>query len=247
VGGSDPSCGAGVQADLQTLNLLRVPARCVVSALTAQNEKEFFSTQLCRPKNFIDQFKSLNFNGKESILKVGMLGHFRLVEILLNWMVQNKAFFSILDPVFKSSTGAALIDPKGLSLLRKNLFLFDLLTPNIHELEVLSGRKIKRDGEVRGVAEIFYEEIKRQNPKFHLLVKGGHLQKTSTDFLFTPQNFYSFPAPLIPLSSNVHGTGCSLASALAAYLAQGLKMKEAARKAKDLVRKKILNHQKAHS
>jgi hydroxymethylpyrimidine/phosphomethylpyrimidine kinase len=258
IGGSDPSGGAGIQADLSTLNSLKVPAFSVVTALTAQTEKKFASYEMVSAKNFNDQLKSLSLLAPQSIVKIGMLGSGSLIPPLVAWLKKNRPRFVILDPVLRSSTGYRLLDKEGIRLLPTLLPYVDLLSPNLPEAEALAGIKIKEVERMEEAGKKLLKKVRRA-----VLVKGGHLQGSkAVDLLITkskpsrsqkgkisyfplkkgdPVDFVTtFPQKRI-LGKGVHGSGCTLASALAGYLFLGKSLEYSVKGAKSVVLRKLLD------
>ncbi len=239
IGGSDPSCGAGIQADLAALYSLNIPAACVITALTAQNENKFYSYQAASSKNFLEQLQSLAIDPSNLIVKIGMMASGSLLKILLVWLQKTKPAFIILDPVFRSSSGFNLLDNAGIQILQKKSFSFDLLTPNVNEFEILSGFKVKNERDYLEKAQAWHRSLLKQNPKIKLLLKGGHLKESANDYLIHPQGIIKFEGKRIQKRKATHGTGCSLASSIAAYLAKGKSLEQAISLAKKQVLQKI--------
>lgn len=251
IGGSDPSGGAGIQADLRTLEFLGVSALSVVTAVTAQNEKRFFSSQAVSPKHFSNQLCAVSPKARGAIVKIGMLGSGNLIGPLIDWLKKIKPAFVILDPVLRSSTGARLLDLKGLHLLANRLLAqADLLTPNIPEAGVLSGIKIGHRKAMERAGKKILKKVKKA-----VLIKGGHLKGPAVDCLFikkSPQSPFDkggergdfkmirFIQKRIP-GGEVHGTGCTLAAAIAGYLSGGKSLPQAIREAKRIVSNRIRN------
>lgn len=236
IGGSDPSGGAGIQADLQTLFALEIQPFSVVTAVTAQNEKKIISYETVSKKNFSDQLSSLEISKHPLILKIGMMGTSQHLEILSAWIKKTRLNFVILDPVLVSSTGKALLDKKGINTIQNLLPFIDLITPNIPEAEKLSGIKITRKEDRLKAGE----KLLKMGAK-NVLLKGGHFQGKACDILFSPEMNYFFEDSRIK-KMNVHGTGCTLASAIAGYLALGSSLVEAIHLARKIVREKILKN-----
>ncbi len=170
VGGFDPSGGAGVTADLSILQKLNVPALSIVTAITAQNEKKFFSYEAVSSKNFEDQLQSVQPFAFQSIIKIGMLGKGRLIPILFKWIQKTRPRFVILDPLLCASTNFPLIDSRGTSLLGRYLYQADLITPNLSEVEFLSKMNIRRREEkVEAANRIFKKAPKKSRLKWILI------------------------------------------------------------------------------
>lgn len=240
IGGSDPSGGAGIQADLSTLCALGIPAKSIVTALTAQNEKKFLGYQTVPLSFFKQQLASLSKIQTKIVAKIGMIGKGRLLPALFAWLHAMHPSQILLDPVLQSSTRADLIDPVGADLLReKYLFQADLLTPNLLELEFFSRRRICNPLEMEKAAQKILEESQRRKGRLRaIFAKGGHLPGKPVDLLVQSDHTLRWEGERVR-RSNVHGTGCTLASAIAGYLALGNRLADAVRKARGIVRKKI--------
>ncbi len=240
IGGSDPSGGAGIQADLFTLSQLGVPAASVISAITAQNEKRFFCYETASPKNFKYQLNAVSLFAEKSIVKIGMIGDSRFFPILQDWFKKIKPKFIILDPVIRSTTKANLIDSKGIRLLKNNFInSVDLITPNLSELAILSELEIiDLSGMQNSAKEILKKSVRKKSRLEWILAKGGHLSGNAIDLLIGKNKSYSFSKKRIR-SKEVHGTGCTLASAIAGYLFQGKNLKNSVHLARQIVFKKI--------
>lgn len=231
IGGADPSGGAGIQADLFTLNHLGFQAQSVITALTAQNEKEFFSYESVSPKIFSQQLQCIE--SKNNPVKIAMLGHDSLIEILIQWLPESKVSFVILDPVLRSSTGAWLLNPPGIQKLPKLFPWIDLLTPNIPEAENMTGLKIKNTRDMQKAGNLLLEMGAR-----NILLKGGHLAGNPCDILMNSEMDYFFEGSRLG-THNTHGTGCTLASAILAYFISGNDLVKSVQLAREIVRKKI--------
>src|SRR5262245_33950696 len=234
IGGSDPSSGAGIQADLAALHSLGIPALSVVTAVTAQNEKKFFSYESVSQENFRAQLESLAPFARGAIIKIAMLGSSQLIPPLIHWLRKRKPAFVILDPVLRSSTGHPLLDSKGILLLKNQLLSHaDLVTPNVPEAERLSGISITDVEILRRAGERILKKVKRA-----VLLKGGHLKGPPVDLLMEGKKMRRFSHPRI-LSKGAHGTGCTLASVLAGSLSLGSTLPDAVKKARRRVLGKL--------
>ncbi len=234
IGGSDPSGGAGLPADLRALERLKVPAFPVSTAVTAQNERRFLSFEVVSSRNFADQLKSLLPKARGSVIKIGMLGDGRLIAPLISFLRAAKPFFVVLDPVFRSTTGRNLLNEEGIRLLKTRLLPFArLVTPNLREAEVLSGLPCRNEKEMKR-AGIFL----REKTGAAFFIKGGHLRGRPLDLLFDGRSVHTFRQRRVP-GKEVHGTGCTLAASIAGHLARGKKLKEAIRGGRREVLRKL--------
>ncbi|MBL7684663.1 MAG: hydroxymethylpyrimidine/phosphomethylpyrimidine kinase [Deltaproteobacteria bacterium] len=232
IGGSDPSGGAGIQADLQVLNYLQIKSYSVITAITAQNDKKFLRWESVSLKLFKEQLDSLDTFASTSVIKIGMIGESKLIPLLKKWLQQHRPPFVILDPVLSSSTGKVLW--KGNLDSLKNLFPFlNLLTPNLKEAEKLTQVSIHSFEEMKkSCLSLSYQKVES------VLLKGGHFNGNPIDLLYHQKEFKHWTQERIP--KEVHGTGCTLASAIAGYIAKGDALKSAIQKARKIVLRKIL-------
>jgi hydroxymethylpyrimidine/phosphomethylpyrimidine kinase len=236
IGGSDPSGGAGIQADLFTLQKIGISASSVITAVTAQNENKFLSYEPVSINNFQDQLTALLPRAKHSIVKIGMLGSGRFIPLLVSWLKKIKPHYLILDPVLRSSTGHSLLDKKGIQLLQRQLLDWaNLVTPNLAEAEFLSGLKIHNLPTMESAGKKIAERRKGA-----VLIKGGHLKGPAIDLLIEGKKTFKMTQHRIK-GKEVHGTGCTLASAIAGYLSLGKDLKTSIKFARKMVRKKIKN------
>jgi hydroxymethylpyrimidine/phosphomethylpyrimidine kinase len=224
IAGSDPSGGAGIAADLKTFAALSCNGMAVITALTAQNTRGVRALHL-PPADFVAEQMDAVFEDIEvAAVKIGMLASAEIVEAVAVRLAFYKPRFVVLDPVLASTTGNALATSDTASAIVRHLFpLATLITPNVFEAARLSGHAIAEDLEaLHRTAMALYN----LNTKA-VLVKGGHLAGvTSDDLFFEAESFRFFSAPRIK-TRNTHGTGCTLSSAIAAYLAQGYALSEA--------------------
>jgi hydroxymethylpyrimidine kinase / phosphomethylpyrimidine kinase / thiamine-phosphate diphosphorylase len=217
VAGSDSGGGAGIQADLKTVTLLGSYGASAVTALTAQNTRGVSSIHQVPPEFLAAQIDAVLSDIPIDVVKVGMLSSPENTAILADKLSAYGLRTVIVDPVMSAKGGAALLEDEALTVLKKRLIpLSYLLTPNIPEAERLTGLTIN---DVSAM-ELAARALHLMGAK-NVLIKGGHLTDgIVTDILFDGTGFTRFTAPRV-LSRNTHGTGCTLASAIAAYLAQG--------------------------
>lgn len=233
VAGSDSSGGAGIQADIKTVTALGGYAATAIAALTAQNTRGVFGV-LDVPESFIRQQIELVLEdiGVDAI-KTGMLSRPSVIEMLADVIAEQAADVPlVVDPVMVAKGGSKLLGDDALEAMRTRLIpLARVITPNIPEAEVLTGRTIK------GVSDMI--EAGRQllalGPQA-VVVKGGHLEGDSlTDALITEGCVDLFQGQRID-TPHTHGTGCTMASAIATGLAQGLSLSDSLARAREYVR-----------
>ncbi len=241
IGGSDPSGGAGIQADLLTLQTLGLQGLSVVTAVTAQNENRFFSAQTVSIKNFKSQLESIRSLSRGGIIKIGMLGKGELIAPLIQWLLQVKPCWILLDPIFFSSTSFPLLDRSGTKKLKTQLISqIDLMTPNLDEAAFLSGISITDRSSMLKSAQTLLDQHSSNSRLKAVFLKGGHLPGEPHDLLLTRDRAVWFKGKRIA-GKRVHGTGCTLSSAIAGYLCLGKGLRQAIALGRRKVRKKILN------
>lgn len=232
VAGSDSGGGAGIQADIKTVSLLGSYAASVITALTAQNTRGVSSIHGLPPSFVIDQLETVLSDIPIDVIKTGMLHTPAIISALAEHLGERKTLVPlVIDPVMVAKGGASLMDRDAVSVFIQQLLpQAYLLTPNIPEAERLVGRAIRSEADM--------EEAARQLHAMgaaNVLLKGGHLTgQASTDVLFDGAEFHQFSAERI-FTSNTHGTGCSYASAIAAFLAQGEPLKVAVERGKQFI------------
>ena len=228
VAGSDSGGGAGIQADLKTVTALGGYAATAITALTAQNTQGVFDIVGVTPAFIAQQMQVVLDDIGADCVKTGMLHHSAVIDAVV--AVLDSAATGIpvvVDPVMYAKGGDALLDPAAVeTLIRRLLPRAALITPNCREAEALSGLTIREPGELAVVGRRLLE----LGPAA-VLVKGGDLgDATVTDWLIWRGGEEVFTAPRLE-SRNTHGSGCTLASAIAVGLAQGLALNAAVRRA----------------
>ena len=232
IAGSDPSGGAGIQADLKTFTALGVYGATVITALTAQNTLGVTGVHQV-PADFIAaQFEAVTSDLMVAAVKTGMLGDVETVMTVAGLLSRLKPPFLVADPVMVATSGDRLLDANAISAVREELIpLASLITPNIPEAAALLE-------EAPAVAELDMERQARQLLKLGcgaVLIKGGHGEGSeAADILVTADGVRWFRRPRID-TRNTHGTGCTLAAAITAGLAQGLELDAAIDQAKAFV------------
>lgn len=236
VAGSDSGGGAGIQADIKTVTALGAFAATAITALTAQNTHGVHAVHAV-PLDFIARQIAVVLDdiGADAI-KTGMLGNAATIEVVADSLARHAAGVPlVLDPVMVAKGGARLLDPDALSALKRLLLpMATIITPNLPEAEALAGMAIPDLAAMHHAAQAM---LTLGVPA--VLLKGGHLPgEMVVDLLVTEQGVEEFAAPRIH-TRHTHGTGCTLASALAAGLAQGLSLHDAVRRARAYVRAAI--------
>ena len=229
VAGSDPSGGAGIQADLKTFGALGCYGMAVLTALTAQNTRGVAAVHVPPPDFVAAQIDAIYADIRVDAVKLGMLADGAIAATVADRLRRNRAHNVVLDPVLVATSGDLLGTPDVVDAIRGHLLpLATLVTPNLPEAARLAGRPLPED--LDGMREIA-RQLTRTGARA-VLVKGGHLGgEQSIDILFDGTAMHEFAAPRIA-TPNTHGTGCTLSSAIAAYLALGRDLPSAVAAAK---------------
>jgi hydroxymethylpyrimidine kinase/phosphomethylpyrimidine kinase len=236
IAGSDPSGGAGIQADLKTFSSLNVYGMTVVTALTAQNTqgvRDVFAV----PGDFVgSQLDAVFADIPPQAVKTGMLGTAAVVDVVAQRIRKHGVSKLVVDPVLVSSSGTHLLEHAGEDLLKRVLLpLALLLTPNLAEASVLTGIEVNDPDTMQEAARRLHRMGAR-----NVLVKGGHLEGDSIDVFFDGTEIERLSSKRIE-TSDLHGTGCVLSSAITAYLARDLSLHEAVVQGKQFVTEAIRN------
>lgn len=220
IAGSDCSGGAGIQADIKTCSAIGVYAMTAITAITAQNTTGITGIMNVSPEIVGKQIDAIfNDDLRPDAVKIGMLSSREIIEVVAERLSEYKPQHIVLDPVMVSTSGCKLIDDSAIDALISRLIpISTLITPNRPEAELLAGLKINTKDDIATAAlNIMSLGVDA------VLIKGGHFDGyNATDYLFTdgkpsPVEFESMHFK----TRNTHGTGCTLSSAIAAYLALG--------------------------
>lgn len=230
IAGSDSSGGAGIQADLKTIMAHGCYGMSVITALTAQNTMGVRSIENCSLSFIEDQLDSIFTDIYPEAIKIGMVSSKEIIESIANKLIEYNSQNIVLDPVMVSTSGSRLISEDAISALLKKLMpLASLITPNLHEAKLLSGREIKSSGDMILAAK----EISK-NYDGYILIKGGHLEDRADDLLYRNGDYKWFKAEKLD-NPNTHGTGCTLSSAIASNLSLGNSIEDSVKKSKDYI------------
>ncbi len=241
IAGSDPSGGAGIQADIKTISALGGYAATAITAITVQNTRGVAKTNCLPPVVVTEQIKAVLNDLDVASVKVGMTGQYNTVKAISYALLKRKDIPIVLDPVMMSTGGHKLTEDKAVEALR--LFLLPqckVATPNLAEASVLLGKEVRTTDDMKQAAIALWQQ-------YHcaFLLKGGHLEGNEmVDVLFDGQ-FHYFSSPRVE-TKNLHGTGCTLSSAIATYLGQGQELAEAIASAKDYMDRAIAAGQYLH-
>ena len=234
IAGSDSSGGAGIQADLKTFSSLGVYGATAITAITAQNTQGVHSQLAIPPKMVYDQIVAVIEDLHPSFIKIGMLSNAEIVTAVAEALSQYSLTI-ILDPVIVSSSGHRLLSLEAQDALKEKLLpMSALITPNIPEMKALTDMPLSSFEEKQLAAQ----RLMNYGVKA-VLLKGGHEEgNTKTDILFT-QSANGIESTLFSADTistpNIHGTGCTLSSAITAFMARGLCLKDAIAEAKTYI------------
>lgn len=230
IAGSDSGGGAGIQADLKTFAALGVYGTSVITSVTAQNTRGVTGAYDLPPDFVARQLDAVLSDIGTDAAKTGMLANTGIIAIVAQKVREYKLKKLVVDPVMVAKGGDHLLAPEANEALKEKLLPLSLVvTPNIHEAEVLTGMAISDLGDMEKAARILHGF---GTP--YVVVKGGHLKDTATDVLFDGNEFHHFAGERFA-TQNTHGTGCTFAAAIAAGLATGLSVWEAVRGAKEFI------------
>ncbi len=246
IAGYDPSSGAGVTADIKTAAALGCYAVTCVTALTVQSTQGVFGVQPLTPELVRRTLEALADDVEIAAVRLGMLGSGTVAAAVAEFLESRRLPNVVLDPVIRSSSGAALLDESGLEILRTRLIpLCDVMTPNVDEAaELVAGEPVAADvawdAVLPGIREMA-GGLRELGAKA-VVVTGGHLQSANDCLSYEAfgENREEIISGERIDSGSTHGTGCAFATALACRLALGDTLPEAARAAKEYVRKAVV-------
>jgi hydroxymethylpyrimidine/phosphomethylpyrimidine kinase len=227
IAGSDPSGGAGIQADIKTMTANRVYAMTAITALTAQNTSGVSGIMEVTPEFLAQQLDRIFEDIFPDAVKIGMVSSAALITTIADKLTEYKANNIVLDPVMVATSGARLISEDAVQALKERLIpLAKVITPNIPEAEVLADMSITSAEDMEKAAEKIYASY-----GCAVLLKGGHHLNDANDLLIGKEVNKWFNGKRIH-NPNTHGTGCTLSSAIASNLAKGYELDEAVERAK---------------
>jgi hydroxymethylpyrimidine/phosphomethylpyrimidine kinase len=230
IAGSDSGGGAGIQADLKTISAIGCYGMSVITALTAQNTKGVTGIHAVPPAFAAEQMSAVFTDIGADAVKIGMLYSAELIEVVAKQLQAHGAHSIVLDPVMVAQSGDKLLQDDAIEAIKKHLMpLADVVTPNIPEAEVLLNRKLHSTEDMHQGAKALAEYGSRS-----ILIKGGHLaEDDSSDLLYLAgeDRFVMLKGERVETRNN-HGTGCTLSSAIASYIAKGHDTEAALKKAK---------------
>lgn len=231
IAGSDCSGGAGIQADIKTISALGGYAASVVTAVTVQNTLGVQAVHAIPAEIVRGQIEAVMDDLVPDALKIGMVTDMLMVRVIADCLRKYRPRYVVYDPVMVSTSGRKLMDEAAIDEIKESLFPWvSLITPNLDEVEVLTGHKPSTLEEMQQAARQLSQRYATS-----VLVKGGHLLgEEMIDVLHSGEETYIYKEKKIE-STNLHGTGCTLSSAIATHLAQGFSMNEAVAKSKRYV------------
>src|SRR5262245_41322869 len=231
IAGSDSGGGAGIQADLKTFAALGVYGTSAITAVTAQNTMGVTACAALEADLVTAQIEAVAGDITIHATKIGMLANAAIVEAVVAAIEELELPLVVLDPVMIAKSGDRLLDEDGVLALRAELLpLARVVTPNLPEAEALSGRTIASLADAHAAARAIHQMGARA-----VIIKGGHGSSPEiVDLLLDGDAVHEFRTPRIE-TRNTHGTGCTFASAIAAHLALGRPLPEAAERAQRYV------------
>lgn len=239
IAGSDSGGGAGIQADLKTFAALGVHGTTAITCITAQNPRKVAGIQPCKPEIVRQQIEAVFAELHPAAVKTGMLYSEEIIRVVTTIFGDPPLTTRcplVVDPVMISTSGARLLKPAAIALLKRKLLpLASLVTPNLDEAEVLVGRELKSIEDLRFAAKDIHRQF-----GCAALVKGGHLRggKDAVDIFYDGSEELMLSAPFVK-GVQTHGTGCTYSAAITGYLALGYRLPDAVVRAKEFISQAI--------
>lgn len=230
IAGSDSSGGAGIQADIKTMQANGVYAMSAITALTAQNTTGVTGIMEASPEFLKKQLDAVMTDIRPDAVKIGMVSSEELIKVIAEKLKEYKIENIVVDPVMVATSGSRLISESAIDTLRTYLLpMATVITPNIPEAEVLAEMDIRSEEDMVKAAKKIYET-------YHcaVLCKGGHSLNDANDLLYQGETVKWFHGKRID-NPNTHGTGCTLSSAIASNLAKGYNLEESIERAKEYI------------
>ncbi|WP_148372285.1 bifunctional hydroxymethylpyrimidine kinase/phosphomethylpyrimidine kinase [Bacteroides bouchesdurhonensis] len=237
IAGSDCSGGAGIQADIKTISALGGYAASAITAITIQNTLGVQAVHTLPSEIVCKQIEAVMDDLQPDSIKIGMVDDTSIVHVIADCIKKYKPQNIVYDPVMVSTSGRQLMTEDAILEIKKLLFpLTSLITPNLDEVAILTGKTLYTPDEMTETARELSELY-----NISVLIKGGHLPGDEMcDVLHTLDgNTYTYKEVKIK-SKNLHGTGCTLSSAIATYLAKGYSMNEAVHQSKEYINNAII-------
>ena len=229
IAGSDSSGGAGIQADLKSFAANGVFGMSVINSVTSQNTTGVFGVYDIPCDVVASQIDAVFKDIFPDAVKIGIVSSAEIISTIADRLKYYNTKNIVLDTVMVSTSGCKLLRDDAIDALTSVLFpIADIITPNLHEAQILCGFDIRSESDMVRAADVIYNKY-----NVTVLLKGGHLANTSNDLLYDGNETW-FEAVRID-NPNTHGTGCTLSSAIAANLAKGMDIKTAVKSAKDYI------------
>lgn len=233
IAGSDPSGGAGIQADLKTFHQFGAYGTAVITLLTVQNTVGVSAVEVLSPDFVEAQLRAVVDDIPPGAAKTGALGSAAMVE-RIGFVCAQYGFPLVVDPVMISKHGAPLMaDAAREALVRTLVPVSHLLTPNLHEAEAITGHTVETEPQMRDAAHAMLDMGAKA-----VLLKGGHLAGPAVDLLIWPGNELRLEGERVA-TQHTHGTGCTYSAAITALIASGEPLEQAVSKAKAWIQKAI--------
>jgi len=222
IAASDSSGGSGIQADIKTFCAHGIYGMSVITAVTAQDTEGIISVQKIDSTIIKQQIDAIFLDIKVNAVKIGMLFDMETISIIAERLRYYKPRIIVLDPVIFSKDGFEILNLDAINLLEKELFpLATIVTPNVHEAELLAKIEIKTPDDIIKACKI----IKKYGSEY-VLIKCGNIEFEPVDVLYDGENFYRYESMRIN-TKNTHGSGSTLSAAIAANLAVSNDVKQA--------------------
>lgn len=243
IAGSDCSGGAGIQADIKTISALGGYAASAITAVTVQNTLGVRAVHALPPEIVCGQIEAVMEDLQPVSIKIGMVNDIQTVRVISDCLRKYSPEYVVYDPVMVSSSGRKLMSDEAINEIKKELLPFvTIITPNLDEAFVLTGKRIRTVQDMQYTAQKLTEEYQT-----NILIKGGHLEGDKMyDLLHTSDYTYHIYEEQKIESNNLHGTGCTLSSAIATLLPKGYPMSEAIRIAKRYITQAIIEGKDLH-
>ena len=234
IAGSDPSSGAGIQSDIKTFSAFDCYGLTVITAITSQNSSRFSNVEAVSSKILASQIDSLFSDFQINAIKIGMVFNSPIIKTI-HKKISKLDIPIIVDPVIKSTSGGRLLEKNALQDFKKFIVpISTVITPNIYELEILSGKKIKNEQDISKAVKIL-----KKNGATNVIVTGFEKNKKIWDYVYLEKEEFSMSNNKI-LKQN-HGSGCNYSAALVASISKGNNLKESIRMAKKFAYESIKN------
>jgi hydroxymethylpyrimidine/phosphomethylpyrimidine kinase len=242
IAGSDSGGGAGIQADLKTFAALGVHGTSAITCITAQNPKGVYGIQACTTGIVQRQIEAVFDELPPAAVKTGMLYSAPIIRVVVESLRRHPGVPLVVDPVMVSTSGAQLLKPAAVKALCAQLLpLAAVMTPNLDEAQILTGRELRSVPDLRTAARELHRRF-----GCAVMVKGGHLRglKEAVDIYYDSRQELLLSAPFVR-GVSTHGTGCTYSAAIAGYLAGGCPLPKAVARAKEYITKAIARSQTA--